>query len=340
MKAVIMAGGEGKRLKAVSGDTPKPMVKLLGRPMLEHIILLLKEQGFDDICMSLRYRAEEIQNYFGNGESFGVKIEYRTENEPLGTAGGVKNCASFYGEEPFLVISGDAACDFQLRELMRRHREENCAVTMALHRNPAPLSYGLAVTDAREQVRFFIEKPDWPRVVSDLVNTGIYVISPRVMELVPDGRNCDFAKELFPELIKKGERLLGLAMEGYWCDVGSPLSYYRCCVDALEGRLRLHPGENFAVSADKSGETRSRQAGGLECACKSRAALMGALSQALLDMGADYSDGIHLEGRGYILHIAPVAERSALRIAVDSPDAEFAARLAFSAKELAEAFGL
>lgn len=341
MKAVIMAGGEGKRLKAVSGDSPKPMVPLLGRPMLEHILLLLREQGFDEVCMTLRYRAQEIKEHFGDGSGLGMSIQYRMEQEPLGTAGGVKNCADFYGSEPFLVISGDAACDFRLRALMDRHREEKAAVTLALHKSSSPLSYGLAVTDGSGQVRCFIEKPDWARVVSDTVNTGIYIIDPKVMDLVPTGKPFDFARDLFPLLLGRGEKLLGLEMEGYWCDVGSPLSYYQCCVDALEGRLKLQMGELFAASTGpKDGSDKAENGESTDCPCRDRAALMGALSRSLMDMGADYSDGIRLRGRGYRLHISPLASRSAVRIAVEAEDAEFARRLAFSAKELAEAFDL
>lgn len=339
MKAVIMAGGEGRRLRAVSGGKPKPMVELLGRPILEHIVLLLKAQGFDELCMSLKYKAEEIEQYFGDGERFGVKICYRVENDPLGTAGGVKNCADFYGDEPFLVISGDAVCDFDLASLMERHREEKPAVTIALQRHPSPLSYGLTVTDSEGLVRCFIEKPDWPRVVSDLVNTGVYIISPRVMELVPHGQSFDFAKDLFPLLLERGEKLLGVCMEGYWCDVGSPLSYYRCCVDALEGRLKLDMSGGFAP-AEAAAEKAEQNEQGIDCPCRSRAALMGALSEVFLDMGADFSDGIRLKGQSYRLHIAPRVSRSAVRISVDAPDAEFARRLAFSARELAEAFDL
>lgn len=339
MKAIIMAGGEGRRLRAVSGERPKPMVELLGRPILEHILLLLREQGFDDVCMSLKYRADQIRQYFGDGRDFGIKICYRVEDEPLGTAGGVKNCADFYGSEPFLVISGDAVCDFRLSELMERHEAESPAATIALQRHPSPLSYGLTVTDAEGLVRCFIEKPDWPRVVSDLVNTGVYIISPQAMELVPEGRSFDFAKELFPLLLERNEKILGVCMDGYWCDVGSPLSYYRCCVDALEGRLRLNMAGGFAP-AEAAEETDEQSERGIDCPCRSRAALMGALSEVFLDMGADYSDGIRLKGRNYRLHISPRSSRSAVRISVESPDAEFARRLAFSARDLARAFDL
>ena len=191
MKAVIMAGGEGKRLKAVTGDTPKPLVPLLGRPMMEHILLLLKAHGFTDVCAAVKYRAEEIMDRFGDGSALGLRLQYRVEPQALGTAGGVKNCADFYGDEDFLVISGDAACEFDLGALMRRHRESGAAVTLALCRHPEPLSYGLAVTDEEGLVRCFIEKPLWSRVVTDLVNTGIYVVSPRAMALVPEGQPLD-----------------------------------------------------------------------------------------------------------------------------------------------------
>ena len=233
MKAVIMAGGEGKRLKSVTGDLPKPMVPLLGRPMMEHILLLLKKHGITEICAAVKYRHEDISSFFGDGRRLGVHLQYRVEERALGTAGGVKNCADFYGEEDVLVISGDAACDFDLSSLIRAHKEGRSAVTMALYKHPEPLRYGLTVTDSEGRVRAFIEKPDWPRVVTDLVNTGIYILSPGAMALVPEGRPYDFAKDLFPELLRRGERLTGLAMEGYWCDVGTPLSYYQCCVDAL-----------------------------------------------------------------------------------------------------------
>ncbi len=341
LKAVIMAGGEGKRLKAVSGERPKPMVELLGKPMMEHIIELLKNQGFTDICAAVKYRAEDIMEYFGNGEKFGVNLSYRVEKEALGTAGGVKNCKDFYGDEDFLVISGDAACDFRLNELMEKHKEEKAAVSIALHRDSEPLSYGLAVTDEGSIVHAFIEKPKWQRVVTDLVNTGIYVISPSAMELVPDGQPYDFGKQLFPQLLESGRKVLGIPLEGYWCDVGTPLSYYKCCVDALSGCLKINPAENFIPAKDEDAEEQAENSSFcLECPCKSRAQLMGALSEALLDMGADYSDGIRLVRPRFNMHISPLSKTSALRIAVSSEDTEYAKSLALSARELAEAFNL
>jgi len=331
MKAIIMAGGEGRRLKSVSGDRPKPMVPLLGRPMMEHIIVLLRKHGFKDICVSLCYRPEDIMDYFGDGSALGVRLKYRIEKEKLGTAGGVKNCADFIGNEDFLVISGDAACDFDLSMLAARHKAANAAASLALFRCSEPLSYGLALTDSGSMIRAFIEKPSWERVVTDLVNTGIYVLSPKILELIPDGRSFDFGKELFPLLLSKGEPIQGVELEGYWCDVGTPLSYYKCCVDALEGRLKVDIPEGFIAPGVEESRL-SNDTGGLilDCACKNRAATMAELSAIMLDMGADYSDGIRL-GR---LHISPLAERSALRVRVSGEETEHSRALAFSTRDL------
>ena len=340
MKAVIMAGGEGKRLKSITGQLPKPMVPMLGRPMMEHIILLLRQQGFTDICAAVKYRAEDIINCFGDGSRLGVRLQYRVEEKALGTAGGVKNCADFYGDEDFLVISGDAACDFDLSELMRRRRDSGAPAALALYRSPEPLSYGLAITDEGGLVRAFIEKPRWSRVVTDLVNTGIYALSPRAMDLVPDKTEFDFAKGLFPLLLQRGEKLLGTAMDGYWCDVGTPLSYYKCCVDALDGRLKLELPEEFACRPEPDTDMAETADACLDCPCHSRAELMGAMSQAMLEMGADYSDGIRLRGGHFDMHISALNSSSAIRISVSSQDTEYAKALAFSATELAEAFDL
>ena len=337
MKAVIMAGGEGRRLRPISCGQPKPLVPFLGRPIMEHIILLLKKQGYTDICATVKYRAEDIIAAFGDGSSLGVSLQYRREEEPLGTAGGVKNCADFYGSDDFLVISGDAVCDFDLASLMHRHKETGAAVTLALYTHDRPLSYGLAVTDDTFRIRAFVEKPDWSRVVSDRVNTGIYIVSPRVMELVPENKPFDFAKELFPLLLSRGEKLQGMVMEGYWCDVGEPLSYYRCCVDALEGKLDISIPEAFLPGkAQHPGGEKPEEGWTLEYPCRSRAALMGRLSGAMLQMDADYSDGIRLVRSNYSLHLSPDSRRSAIRICVSSHDAEFAAKLALSVKDLAE----
>lgn len=338
MKAIVLAGGEGTRLKAVTGELPKPMVPLLGRPLMEHILRLLGQHGYTEVCAALRYRPEDIRSVLGDGSSLGLSLRYQVDEAETGTAGAVRNCLDFIGGEDVLVISGDAACDLDLAELMRRHKERNAAVTLALYRDTAPLRYGLAVTDENDAIRAFVEKPRWGQVVTDMVNTGIYVLSPRALAEIPAGQVCDFARDLFPALLRKGELLLGVPLEGYWCDVGTPLSYYRCCVDALEGKLRLTPGEAFASALKEQEEPEPEERGfRIEFPCRDRAALMGALSQWMLELPADYSDGIRLHSPKYELHIAPESGKSALRITVDAADAEFARTLAFSARDLAKA---
>ena len=331
MKAIIMAGGEGKRLKPITGSTPKPLVPLCGRPVMEHIILLLRRHGITDICAALKYRPDDIKNYLGSGEKLGVKMEYRVEETALGTAGGVKNCADFYGSEDFLVISGDAACDIDLSKLIAEHKRRSPAATIALCPEPEPLRYGLALCDREGFIRSFIEKPDWRHVVTNLVNTGIYIISPRAMEHVPENEEFDFAKYLFQRLLDEGEKLLGVPCDGYWCDIGTPKSYYECCADALSGKLKIELDGGFEADApDECSDPECKCMEHADCACADRARLMDSISAAFLELGADYSDGFRLEGDGYELRISPLAVGAKLRIEANANDTE-------TARELAEA---
>lgn len=326
MKALILAGGMGTRLRSVTGGKPKPMADLLGRPVMEHIVRLLRENGYGEICAALQYRAGDIMAHFGDGSRFGVDMSYRIETTPLGTAGSVKGCRDFIGGDEVLVISGDAACDFDLAALMREHQRRGAIATLALSARSAPLRYGLAVTDGAGDIRAFIEKPTWPRVVSDLVNTGIYALSPRAMAPVPEGP-FDFGRDLFPLLLRQGERLHGAVLEGYWCDIGTPRSYYQCCVDALDGRVRLegvappepeHPG--YAARPDAGAQR--------VYACRSRARLMRALSQSLMEAGADFSDGVALTNSEGRVHISPAPDREALTISARAADPSKSAALA------------
>ena len=317
MKAVILAGGEGKRLKAVTGDLPKPMVPILGVPVMERIVRLLRGQGFTELCAALCYRPEAITAHFGDGGAFGVRMEYRVQSEPLGTAGSVLPCRDFYGKDDFLVMSGDAVCDFDLRALFERHRQSGAAVTMALHPNAEPLRYGLVLLDRQSRVRHFVEKPDWPQVVTNLVSTGIYVISPRAMGCVPEGQPFDFAKHLFPMLLQSGETILGVPMDGYWRDIGTPRDYYQCCLDVLDGRVKTEPPvpeENEAADA--------ADVHGTAVPCHDRAGLMRAASEAFLEAGADFADGLHFSDGGWDVRIRPDAKDSAVRVEGTPAEAE------------------
>lgn len=234
-----MAGGEGTRLRPLSLGMPKPMTPLFDRPVMEHIISLLKNHGITDICVTLQYMPQTVTDYFGDGTEQGVKITYFVEEEPLGTAGSVKNCAGHLGGEDFIVISGDAVCDLDLSAAIGFHRTRRSAATLVLYRHPTPLEYGLVLTDEEGRIQRFIEKPGWGQVLTNMVNTGIYVLTSEAMSLVPEGKSYDFGKDLFPLLLERGAAMYGTAVEGYWCDMGDAPAYLQCVADALSGKVAL-----------------------------------------------------------------------------------------------------
>ena len=336
MNAILMAGGEGRRLRPIWPDAPKPMIPILGRPVMERTLALLRRNGVKRVCAALGYRPEAIRAYFGDGRDFGVELCCSTEEKPLGTAGSVRACAPFYGERDFLVVSGDAVCDFDLRALTEYHRRVGAALTMALYECETPTAYGLVVADGAGRVRGFVEKPDWSRVVTDRVNTGIYAVSPRAMRLCPAGEPFDFAKDLIPLLLARGETVAALPMEGYWCDVGTPRDYYRCNLDALEGRVRLYEGPDaHPAAAQLSPEPESAapcaapepDAEAVPCACRAR--LMRLLTERFLtEAGADFSDGLILPGA----RIAPAPDAEA--VLVRAQDASQRARLVSLVREM------
>jgi mannose-1-phosphate guanylyltransferase/phosphomannomutase len=242
VKAVVMAGGEGTRLRPLTSNQPKPMVPVVGKPCMEHIVELLRRHGFEDIVVTLAFMPQMIRGYFGTGEGHGVSIRYSVEETPAGTAGSVK-LAEEALDEPFLVISGDALCDIDLSALVRFHEEKGALVTIALKSVDNPLEFGIVVTDADGRIERFLEKPSWAQVFTDTINTGIYVIQPEALRDVPTDRPYDFAKELFPRLLEKGRPLYGFVADGYWQDIGNLDQYRQANFDALDERVQLEiPG--------------------------------------------------------------------------------------------------
>ena len=238
MKAVVMAGGEGTRLRPLTSNQPKPMVPIVGKPCMEHIVELLREHGFDDVIVTVAFLPQAIRSYFGDGESLGVNIEYSVEESPLGTAGSVRLAADKL-DDTFLVISGDALCDFDLGKLVKFHRKRGAAVTIGLKSVPNPLEFGIVVTDDEGRVERFLEKPSWGQVFSDTINTGVYVLEPEVLQHIPTDRPFDFSKELFPLLLEMGRPIYGMPMEGYWQDIGNLDQYRQANFDALDEHVRL-----------------------------------------------------------------------------------------------------
>ncbi len=246
MKAIIMAGGEGTRLRPLTCDCPKPMMRLMDRPVMEYALALLRRHGVAEAAATLGYLPERISDYFGDGARFDISLSYYTERTPLGTAGGVKKARDFL-DETFCVLSGDGVTDADLSAALAYHREKGAKATMILKRVANPMAYGLVMTDTNGRITRFYEKPGWGEVVSDAVNTGIYILEPEVLDLVPEGP-YDFGRELFPRMAQEGG-LFGFVTEGYWCDIGDVEAYLMVCRDALDGKIDL-PGLAAGVHPD------------------------------------------------------------------------------------------
>jgi mannose-1-phosphate guanylyltransferase/phosphomannomutase len=242
MKAVVMAGGEGTRLRPLTSNQPKPMVPIVGKPCMEHILELLREHDLTEVIVTVAFLPQAIRGYFGDGETLGMQIGYSVEESPLGTAGSVR-LATKQLDETFLVISGDALCDVDLGALIAFHKDRGAAVTIGLKAVDNPLEFGIVVTDEEGRIERFLEKPSWGQVFSDTINTGIYVLEPEVLKHVPTDRPYDFSKELFPLLLEMGRPLYGFVMDGYWQDIGNLDQYRQANFDALEENVRLNiPG--------------------------------------------------------------------------------------------------
>ncbi len=237
MKAVVMAGGEGSRLRPLTIGRPKPMVPMVSKPVMAHILDLLNRQGITEVVVTLHFMPHLIQDYFGDGQSLGMKLHYAVEETPLGTAGSVKN-AEEYLDEPFIIISGDAVTDINLKQIVSFHQEKGADATLTLYRVPNPLEYGVIITDADGKITQFLEKPSWGEVISDTVNTGIYVINPSVLDLIEKGVSTDWSKDVFPQLLEEGRPLYGYVADGYWTDVGDIGEYMRASGDVLHHRVQ------------------------------------------------------------------------------------------------------
>ncbi|PYN11539.1 MAG: nucleotidyl transferase, partial [Candidatus Rokuibacteriota bacterium] len=240
MQAVVMAGGEGSRLRPLTINRPKPMVSIVNKPCLGHIFDLLQRHGINDAFVTLQYLASQIQDSFGDGGAIGMRLKYSVEESPLGTGGSVRQIGDAL-DDTFIVISGDALTDIDLTKVIAFHRERKAAVTLTLYHVANPLEYGVVITGEDGRISKFLEKPSWGEVFSDTINTGIYVIEPRVLERYKPGEAFDFSKDLFPALLAEGEPLYGYIASGYWTDVGSISEYARANADLLQGRLTAAP---------------------------------------------------------------------------------------------------
>jgi mannose-1-phosphate guanylyltransferase/phosphomannomutase len=239
MRAVLMAGGSGTRLRPLTCDLPKPMVPVLNRPIAEHIVNLLKRHDINEIIATVHYLPDVMRDYFQDGHEFGVQMTYAVEeDQPLGTAGCVKNVEELL-DKTFLVISGDGITDFDLTAAIAYHREKGSKATLILTRVPNPIEFGVVITAEDGRIVRFLEKPSASEIFSDTVNTGTYILEPEVLQYLPPDCECDFSKDLFPLLLEKGEQMYGYIADGYWCDLGHLEAYREAQYDALDRKVAI-----------------------------------------------------------------------------------------------------
>jgi mannose-1-phosphate guanylyltransferase len=276
MKAMILAAGKGTRVRPITHTTPKPMIPILQKPVMEFLIELLRQHGFDEIMVNVSHLAEEIENYFRDGQRFGVQIAYSFEGriedgeligDAIGSAGGLKKIQDFqpFFDDTFVVLCGDALIDLDITSAIRRHRELGAMASLITKRVPPEQvsSYGVVVTDDSGRVLSFQEKPAVGEAASDMINTGIYIFEPEVFDFIPSGQPFDIGSDLFPKLVAAGAPFYALPMEFEWVDIGKVPDYWQAIRSVLLGHVRqvqipgveirpgIHVGLNVAADWDR-----------------------------------------------------------------------------------------
>lgn len=248
MKAMVLAAGLGTRLKPITFEIPKPMVPVLDRPVMAHIVGMLERQGFDELIANLHYYPDTIRDYFGD------RLAYRLEEELLGTAGGVRNVADFFGDDPIVVVSGDALTDTDLNALVERHRSAGSIATLTVKKVVDTREYGVVLHDRDGRITGFQEKPDPAEALSDLGNCGIYCFSPEIFDYFPERPFADWATDVFPALLESDVPFFIHEIDDYWNDVGSLDELRQGTFDALDGHLQLPVGEGASLDPPSRGQ--------------------------------------------------------------------------------------
>ncbi len=242
-KAMILAAGVGARLRPLTYETPKPMVPVVNRPVIFHVLDNLRKHGILDVIINLHMHPKQVRDYCGDGSRWRLNIAYSKESKLMGTAGAIKKCSNFFQDGPFFVMSGDGLSDIDLTAMWNFHRQRGSVATMATKRIDARLEYGVTLTGARQKIKGFLEKPSWGDVFSNKVNTGIYLFEPEVLRLIPQGNVYDFGHDLWPQLLQLKKPIYAYETGAYWCDVGNLTEYRRCQADCLNGKVKINiPG--------------------------------------------------------------------------------------------------
>ncbi|HAW60667.1 MAG TPA: hypothetical protein DCW86_04280, partial [Actinobacteria bacterium] len=311
MKAMILAAGLGTRLRPLTEEISKPMVPIVNKPVMEHIVELLASHGFSEIIVNLHYHADVITDYFKNGSKWGVNLYYSFEESLLGTAGGVGKVKKFFNHETFLIISGDALTDLDLTRLVEFHKKKKALATIVLTEVEDPSKYGVVITDEKDRILEFQEKPSREEARSKLANSGIYVFGPNVFDFIPANTFYDFGRNLFPTFVQKKEKLYGYRHDDYWNDVGEFEEYQRGNFDALESKVKVKMPGNLLSEGIWIGNKCQIEKGvtlvppicmGDDCLVRKNAKLLGPLvigDDTIIDEGAVLYRGIKW-GDGYV----------------------------------------
>ncbi|MDI6642169.1 MAG: NDP-sugar synthase [Elusimicrobiota bacterium] len=239
MKAIILLGGFGTRLRPFSCHTPKPLLPILNRPGLEYQLELIRRYGIKEVVFCLNYLSKKFLNYFGSGKKFGLKIHYCVEKIPLGTGGAIKNAQKFFDNNPAIIFNGDILTDINLGEIAKLHINKKAVLTIALVRVKDPTVYGLVETDKNCRILRFLEKPSWDEVTCNTINAGIYVFQPELLQYIPEGINYSLERGLFPLLLEKKKPVYGFISPSYWIDIGTIEKYLQVHFDILKGELKV-----------------------------------------------------------------------------------------------------
>ncbi|HUP28271.1 MAG TPA: NDP-sugar synthase [Chloroflexia bacterium] len=250
MKAVILVGGEGTRLRPLTNNRPKPLIPLVNRPFLDHVLHLLKTHGIDDVVLAMSYLSENFEQAYGDGSHLGLRLTYVREEQPMGTGGAIKNVESHLAPgETFLVFNGDVLTDIDLTDMLNLHRGSGSSCTISLTPVDDPSSYGVVDLDDAGRIQRFTEKPKREEATSNWINAGTYVLEPEALGFIPEGQHYMVERGLFPTLLAEGKPLYGYKTGAYWMDIGTPAKYLQAHADLLAERLKYYiqpEGELFA----------------------------------------------------------------------------------------------
>jgi len=298
MKAVILVGGQGTRLRPLTINTPKAMVPVLNKPFLEHVIGHLSGHNIRDIILAQGHLAQPIEGYLGDGRRLGVRLSYIVEDAPLGTAGAVKNTQKHL-DDSFLVLNGDVFTDLDISAMARLHRQRKATATIALTPVADPTSYGLIETNAQGRVTRFLEKPGWEQVTTNMINAGTYVLEPEVLAHIPEQAEFSFERQVFPMLLDRGEPIYAYPSTAYWIDIGNPEKYLQLNRDLLYGkssRYRLAQGKEVSIGENSQIQPTARITGpaliGENCYIGRKVTIKG---PAVIGPGCQIQDGAIIE---------------------------------------------